>query len=73
MVGPLQVIEFFSGIGGWHRALESLDIRYEVKVAYDVNDAANKTYALNYGITPNKVRHITKCRDACIMCCLEVY
>ena len=47
---PLRVIEFFSGIGGWHSALNRLDGHgavapvVDVVAAYDVNTVANAVY-----------------------------
>ena len=58
MQDTLKVVEFFSGIGGWHRALDTLEIcNFDVIAAFDVNVHANETYALNYGNTPNKVHN----------------
>lgn len=46
----MRVLELFSGLGGWRLALGG---RGEVAAAYDVNEAANATYALNHGEPPN--------------------
>ena len=45
----MRVLELFSGLGGWRLALGS---RGQVAAAYDVNEAANTTYALNHGEAP---------------------
>jgi DNA (cytosine-5)-methyltransferase 1/tRNA (cytosine38-C5)-methyltransferase len=45
----MKVLELFSGLGGWRHALGA---RGEVVAAYDVNEAANATYALNHGQAP---------------------
>jgi len=45
----LQVLELFSGLGGWRYALEGLG---RVVAAYDVSPAANAAYLLNHGERP---------------------
>jgi DNA (cytosine-5)-methyltransferase 1 len=45
----MRVLELFSGLGGWRCALGD---RGRVLAAYDVNEAANATYALNHGFEP---------------------
>jgi len=45
----MRVLELFSGLGGWRHALGG---RGEILAAYDVNEAANATYALNHGEQP---------------------
>ncbi|HJV48627.1 MAG TPA: DNA cytosine methyltransferase [Geothrix sp.] len=45
----MRVLELFSGLGGWHMALRDRGV---VVAAYDVNEAANATYALNHGDLP---------------------
>ena len=45
----MRVLELFSGLGGWRFALQG---RGRVLAAYDVNVAANATYALNHGEVP---------------------
>jgi len=42
----MRALELFSGVGGWRFALQG---RGDVVAAYDVNEAANATYALNHG------------------------
>ena len=59
-IGPLRAIEFFSGIGGWRRALQimsTVSCNREVKVcqAYDVNPAANLVYHHNFCETVSSV------------------
>ena len=45
----MRILELFSGLGGWRFALRE---RGQVLAAYDVNEAANATYALNHGEVP---------------------
>ncbi|MBI1754586.1 MAG: DNA cytosine methyltransferase [Acidobacteria bacterium] len=45
----MRALELFSGVGGWRCALGG---RGQVLAAYDVNEAANDTYALNHGDRP---------------------
>jgi len=45
----MKVLELFSGVGGWRCALGD---KGAVVAAYDVNEGANATYALNHGQTP---------------------
>ncbi len=45
----MRALELFSGLGGWRLALGSRGV---VAAAYDVNEAANATYALNHGEAP---------------------
>ena len=47
--GPLQVLELFSGVGGWRYALGTLG---RVVAAFDISPAANATYELNHGDRP---------------------
>lgn len=46
----MRALELFSGVGGWRCALGG---RGQVVAAYDVNEAANDTYALNHGDRPH--------------------
>ena len=50
VVPPLRVVEFFSGIGGWHSALNRMDGARPVDVvaAYEVNTVANTVYEYVY-------------------------
>lgn len=53
-VPKLKVIEFFSGIGGWHSALNHLPhFPSEVIAAYDVNPMSNAVYEHVYGLKPS--------------------
>jgi site-specific DNA-cytosine methylase len=55
----MRVLELFSGLGGWRYALQA---RGAVVAAYDVNEAANATYALNHGATPKPLELATVAR-----------
>lgn len=44
-----RILELFSGLGGWHIALEG---RGRVVAAFDISPAANATYELNHGHKP---------------------
>jgi site-specific DNA-cytosine methylase len=48
-----NAIEFFSGVGGWHHALNLSGINTSVVSAYDVSEVANEVYALNLDKMPN--------------------
>ena len=51
---PLRIVEFFSGIGGWASAFESLvDLEFKVVAAYDVNMISNEVYEHVYGSRPS--------------------
>jgi len=45
---PLQALEFFSGVGGLHYALQQSGALHEVMRAYDVDSAAVATYRHNH-------------------------
>ncbi|KNE72464.1 DNA (cytosine-5-)-methyltransferase [Allomyces macrogynus ATCC 38327] len=48
--GSLRVLEFYSGIGGMHYALNAAGYEYaEVLKAFEINDVANAVYAHNFG------------------------
>ncbi len=46
----MQVLELFSGVGGWRCALDG---RGSVVAAYDISPHANATYTLNHGDRPH--------------------
>ncbi|KAF7720763.1 tRNA (cytosine-5-)-methyltransferase, partial [Apophysomyces ossiformis] len=50
----VRCIEFFSGIGGLHYALNIARVNAEVICAFDVNEIANKVYAHNFKKEPSK-------------------
>jgi DNA (cytosine-5)-methyltransferase 1 len=50
MQSKFKFLDLFSGIGGFHSALDPLG--GECVMASDIHPAANKTYYLNYGIHP---------------------
>jgi tRNA (cytosine38-C5)-methyltransferase len=50
----ITVLEFYSGIGGMHAALNLAEQQgsipsAEVLAAFDINDVANRIYAHNFG------------------------
>lgn len=53
MPDQLRALEFFSGIGGLHYALEyALEKSGQVVAAFDINTIANEVYTHNFGIKP---------------------
>ncbi|KAK4520432.1 uncharacterized protein ATC70_008567 [Mucor velutinosus] len=51
---PIRCLEFFSGIGGLHYALNIAQINAQVVEAFDVNEIANKVYRHNFNHSPSK-------------------
>jgi tRNA (cytosine38-C5)-methyltransferase len=52
----MRVIEFFSGIGGWHFAFEKvMPDKYEIIDAFDINNIANDVYKCNFNKSPSSV------------------
>ncbi|XP_005282500.2 tRNA (cytosine(38)-C(5))-methyltransferase isoform X1 [Chrysemys picta bellii] len=51
-MGPVRVLELYSGIGGMHQALTESCISAEVAAAVDVNTVANEVYKHNFPSTP---------------------
>jgi tRNA (cytosine38-C5)-methyltransferase len=53
---PLKVLEFYSGVGGWHYALSasSLSGRCAVVGAFELNPNANAVYAHNFDVKPRQ-------------------
>jgi site-specific DNA-cytosine methylase len=50
-----RTVEFFSGLGGWRRALEGLggpNGPGQIIAAYDVSEVANAAYARSFGAAP---------------------
>ncbi|KAF6200579.1 hypothetical protein GE061_005022 [Apolygus lucorum] len=47
-LGPLKILELFSGIGGMHTALRISEVPGEVCAAIDINSVANEVYSHNY-------------------------
>ncbi|XP_063705998.1 tRNA (cytosine(38)-C(5))-methyltransferase [Culicoides brevitarsis] len=47
-IDKVRVLELFSGIGGMHYGLLDSGIPFEIKLAIDINDIANKVYAHNF-------------------------
>jgi site-specific DNA-cytosine methylase len=48
-----RAIEFFSGLGGWRRALEGLGGLGRTIAAYDISEPANAAYAHSFGDAPS--------------------
>ncbi|KAI9292206.1 S-adenosyl-L-methionine-dependent methyltransferase [Neoconidiobolus thromboides FSU 785] len=44
----LQILEFFSGIGGYRYALERTDLPFTIINSYDINEVANSSYNLTF-------------------------
>ncbi|KAI8143369.1 S-adenosyl-L-methionine-dependent methyltransferase [Fennellomyces sp. T-0311] len=53
MGDPIRCLEFFSGIGGLHYALNIAEIPASVVCAFDVNEIANQVYKHNFGHAPS--------------------
>ncbi|KAI9259669.1 S-adenosyl-L-methionine-dependent methyltransferase [Phascolomyces articulosus] len=53
MSDPIRCLEFFSGIGGLHYALNIAEIPATVVCAFDVNMIANQVYEYNFGHAPS--------------------
>ncbi|KAI8072787.1 S-adenosyl-L-methionine-dependent methyltransferase [Gongronella butleri] len=49
MPEPIRLLEFFSGIGGLHYALNIAGVDAQVVEAFDTNQVANKVYEHNFG------------------------
>ncbi|KAG8234207.1 hypothetical protein J437_LFUL013804, partial [Ladona fulva] len=54
----MNVIEFFSGIGGMHYSLKGAGIKCKVVAAVDINTSANEVYRHNFPETPVFQRNI---------------
>ncbi len=52
MTQPLLVLEFFSGLGGMHFALEDSGLPHRVLAAFDIDAKANATYQHNFPDSP---------------------
>lgn len=62
----MRLIEIFSGLGGFARALENLEIPHEIIAMCDIDPHAIKVYEALHGPTPNlgnisKVEHLPDC------------
>lgn len=49
----IRAIEFFSGIGGLHYALEIAALKAQVVAVYDINTVANAVYQANFKFKPS--------------------
>ena len=56
---PLQVIEFYAGIGGWHYAVKKTGLDLTVLKAVDINTTANCVYRHNFPTTKLLQRNIS--------------
>ena len=56
---PLQVIEFYAGIGGWHYAVKKTGLDLTVLKAIDINTTANCVYRHNFPTTKLFQRNIS--------------
>ncbi|CAI4229532.1 unnamed protein product [Auanema sp. JU1783] len=58
----LRCLEFYSGIGGFHYALNALDIKVSILAAFDINTTVNAIYKHNFPDTPlcqNNIQGLT--------------
>lgn len=55
---PLGVIEFYSGLGGWHYALRETGLHLKVLAAVEINTTANEVYRHNFPTTKILQRNI---------------
>ncbi|KAJ3390681.1 tRNA (cytosine-5-)-methyltransferase [Lobulomyces angularis] len=51
----LKCLEFFSGIGGMHYALQKSNLIGKVLESFDINPTANLTYEYNFNVKPNQI------------------
>ena len=51
----IRVLEFFSGVGGWHMALAASRFRSTVVGAFELNPNANTVYSHNFTMKPRGV------------------
>jgi tRNA (cytosine38-C5)-methyltransferase len=56
---PLQIVEFYCGIGGWHYAMKETGMNLVVLGAYDINTTANQVYRHNFPTTKHHQRNIS--------------
>lgn len=54
----IRVVEFFSGLGGWHCAFEATGLNIIVLAAVDINTGANEVYRHNFPSTRILQRNI---------------
>ena len=64
MAELLRAIEFFAGVGGLHYALRESDAAHKILRAYDVDDAAVRTYKHNLTDTPVSTHDIASLKAA---------
>ena len=50
----IKILDFYSGIGGFHQALHELGMLFQIIGAFDMNENANKVYQQNFGISVSK-------------------
>ena len=56
---PLCVIEFYSGVGGWHYAIRETGLNLIVLAAIDINTIANEAYRHNFPSTQHYQKNIS--------------
>ena len=61
---PLDVLEFFSGVGGLHYALMQTGVSHIVRKAFDQDTAANATYMHNHPDTPVSTADLAKLKPS---------
>lgn len=57
-LSSLGVVEFYSGIGGWHYATRETGLNLKIIAAVDINTTANKVYKHNFPNTKVLQRNI---------------
>ena len=60
----VDVLEFFSGIGGLHYALERSGVPHRVVQAFDVDDSAVRTYRHNHRTTTVSTKNIVSLKSS---------
>nr|XP_032649858.1 tRNA (cytosine-5-)-methyltransferase-like isoform X2 [Chelonoidis abingdonii] len=71
-MGPVRVLELYSGIGGMHQALTESCISAEVVAAVDVNTVANEVYKHNFPSTPLWAKTIEVSNGHMSLCALAI-
>eukprot|EP00842_Homolaphlyctis_polyrhiza_P006562 jgi/Hompol1/6907/HPOL_002391-RA len=53
-----RVLEFYSGIGGFHAALVKAGMQFKLLSAFDMNENANAVYAVNHPTVPISTKNV---------------